>query len=78
MTIESNVINDLREPLINVDKVVLYTARHSRANEYLQQSNASVSGLATMLSRSPNTIATYIHQLQGNREIADINIDSVV
>lgn len=78
MTIESNVKNDLREPLINVDKVVLYTARHSRANEYLQQSNASVSGLATMLSRSPNTIATYIHQLQGNREIADINIDSVV
>lgn len=77
-TIESNVINDKREPLINVDKVVLYTARHSRANEYLQQSNASVSGLATMLSRSPNTIATYIHQLQGNREIADINIDSVV
>lgn len=77
-TIESNVKNDTKESLIDVDKVVLYTARHSRANEYLQQPNASVAGLCTMLSRSANTIATYIHQLQGNKEVAAINEDSVI
>lgn len=76
--IDSNVMNDTKEPLIDVEKVVLYTGRHSRANEYLQQSNASVSGLCTMLSRSPNTISTYIHQLQGNKEVADINNYSVI
>ena len=32
--------------------------------------NASVSGLASLMSRSPNTIAVYIHQLTKDVDIA--------
>ena len=48
----------------------MYTARHSFACHYLKSPNASVSGLASLLSRSPNTIATYIHQLTKDSDIA--------
>ena len=34
--------------------------------------NATVSGLASLLSRSPNTIATYVHQLTKDEEIASM------
>ena len=69
-TIEYNVHNDKEEPLVDVSKVVLYTARHSFASNYLNSDGATVVGAASLLARSPNTIATYIHQLQGNKEIA--------
>lgn len=32
---------------------------------------ATIVGAASLLARSANTIATYVHQLQGNKEIAD-------
>ena len=70
-TIQYNVENDKEEPLVDVEKVVLYTARHSFASNYLNSEGATVVGAASLLARSANTIATYIHQLQGNKEIAD-------
>ena len=70
-TIESNVVNDVREPLVDVGKVVLYTARHSFCSAYLDSPNATVRGAASLLARSPNTISVYIHQLQHDKEIAD-------
>ena len=70
-TIESNVVNDVREPLVDVSKVVLYTARHSFASAYLNSEGATVRGAASLLARSPNTISVYIHQLQHDKEIAD-------
>lgn len=69
-TIKSNVINGLEEPLVDVSKVVLYSARHSFASAYLNSAGATVRGAASLLSRSANTIATYIHQLQHDSEIA--------
>ena len=70
-TIESNVVNDVREPLVDVSKVVLYTARHSFASAYLNSEGATVRGAASLLARSPNTISVYIHQLQHDNEIAE-------
>ena len=70
-TIENNVSNKLEEPLVDVRKVVLYSARHSFASNYLNSPGATVMGAASLLSRSPNTISVYIHQLQGNKAIAD-------
>lgn len=69
-TIQSNVLTGKEEPLVDVDKVVMYTARHSFASNYLNSPGATVIGAASLLSRSANTISTYIHQLQGNKEIA--------
>jgi hypothetical protein len=70
-TIRRNVKKGLEEPLIDVEKVSLYCARHSFANSYLSQPGASVHGLASLMARSPDTISTYIHQLQGDKEVAD-------
>lgn len=69
-TIEYNAKYDKEEPLVDISKVVLYTARHSFASNYLNSEGATVVGAASLLARSANTIATYIHQLQGNKEIA--------
>ena len=76
--IQSNVDNDAHEPLIEVERVDMYTARHSFANHYLNSPNATVSGLASLLSRSPNTIATYVHQLTKDEEIASMVEDMVI
>ena len=70
-TVKSNVEKGVEEPLIDVDGICLYTARHSFANSYLSRPKASVAGLASLMARSPNTIATYIHQLKGDMEVAD-------
>lgn len=70
-TIKSNVENGLEEPLVDCQKVVLYTARHSFASNYLNSPNATVVGAASLLARSANTIATYIHSLTSSKSIAD-------
>ena len=70
-TIKSNVSEGKEEPLVDVDKVVLYTARHSFASAYLNSEGATVRGAASLLSRSANTISVYIHALQNDRDIAD-------
>jgi hypothetical protein len=69
-TIRKNVEEGCEEPLVECEKVVMYTARHSFACHYLSMPNASVSGLASLMSRSPNTIAVYIHQLTKDVDIA--------
>lgn len=68
--IRENVEKGLEQPLIECERVVMYTARHSFACHYLKSPNASISGLASLLSRSPNTIATYVHQLTKDSDIA--------
>lgn len=70
-TVMVNAEKGLEEPLIDVDSICLYSARHSFANSYLSQPKASIAALASLMARSPNTIATYIHQLQGDKEVAD-------
>lgn len=75
--IQFNVENDAHEPLIEVQRVDLYTARHSMANHYLNSPNATISGLASLMSRSPNSIATYVHQLTNDEEIASM-VESMV
>ena len=70
-TIKDNVENGLEEPLIDIEEICLYSARHSFANSYLSKPNASIAAMASLMARSPNTIATYIHQLKGDRDVAD-------
>lgn len=69
--IQSNVDNDRNDALVEIDKVVMYTARHSAASHLLNCPNVSVRQVASILARSPNTISTYIHQITHNDEIAD-------
>lgn len=68
--IRENVEKGLSEPLIESERVVLYTARHSFACQYLSSSGASVRGLASLMARSPNSIGVYIHQLTKDVDIA--------
>lgn len=70
-TIRSNVEKGLEEPLIECGEVSLYCARHSFANSYLSKPTASIHGLASLMARSPNSIATYVHSLRGDNDIAD-------
>lgn len=75
--IQSNVDKGLREPLIEVQRVDMYTARHSFANHFINSPNATIGGLASLMARSPNTIATYVHQLTKDEEIASL-VESMV
>jgi len=70
-TIKENVEKGLEQVLIDVEEICLYSARHSFANSYLSKPNASVAAMASLMARSPNTIATYIHQLKGDKDVAD-------
>lgn len=69
---QSNAENHTNEPLVEVNKVVMYTARHSLANHLLDSNNVSVRALASILARSPNTISCYIHSLTQDSEIASV------
>lgn len=71
LTIRRNVKKGLQNVLIDIERVSLYTARHSFANSYLSKPGASIHGLASLMARSPDTISTYIHQLQGDKDIVD-------
>lgn len=70
--IKRNVENGGSEVLVDVGSVELYTARHSMANHLLDDPSVSVRELASILSRSPNTISTYIKSLTKNEDIASI------
>ena len=72
VTISKNVSEGCNEPLVDVQRVVMYTARHSFACHYLNSEGATVAGLATLMARSANTIAQYIHQLTNDEEIASM------
>ena len=76
-TIRKNVDEGCNEPLVECQRVVMYTARHSMANHYLNSPGSTVSGLATLMARSANTISQYIHQLTNDVEIASM-VESLV
>lgn len=68
-----NATNHLNEPLVDVTRLVMYSARHSRASNYFNTPGATIGGLATMLARSSNTIATYAHHLKKDEDLAEID-----
>lgn len=67
-----NADNHVSEPLIDSERVVMYTQRHSFATEFLNTPGASINGLASLLGRSPNTIATYVKQITRDEDIAEM------
>lgn len=69
-TIKNNVKNNVEEPLIDIDKMTLYVARHTKANDYLSHPGATLHALATLMGRSANTLATYVHQIRGDKDLA--------
>lgn len=69
-TIKSNVEKGLEEPLIDVDKMSLYVARHSKANDYLSHPGSTIHGLATLMGRSVSGLDTYVHEISNDRDLA--------
>lgn len=76
--VRDNLMNGQNEPTVEADRVVMYSARHSRASNYLYSPGATVSGLAQMMGRSANTIATYVHFLTSNKDIATFDDNCVI
>ena len=70
-TIMYNANSVKRKVLVDIEKVDMYTARHSFASNYLNSEGATIRGAASLLARSPNSIATYIHSLTHSKDIAD-------
>ena len=58
-------------PLVNTEEICMYTARHTYASHYLQRPNSSLQALCTLMGRSIQGIATYVHQLSSESEILD-------
>ncbi len=73
-----NATEHKNEPLVDVQRVIMYTARHSLANHLLNSPGVSVRELASILSRSPNTISTYIHELSKDKEIAEVTSNMAI
>ena len=69
-TIKNNVKNGLEEPLIDVEKMSLYVARHSKANDYLSHPGATIHGLATLMGRSVSGLDTYVHEIRNDMDLA--------
>ena len=69
---KNNAVNGCNEPIVDLNRLVFYTARHSFAMHYLNSSGSTVNGLASLMARSPETISTYIHQLTNDEEIASM------
>lgn len=69
---KDNAQNHLTEPLVDLSRLVFYTQRHSFAQHYLNRPGATVNGLASLMARSHNTIATYLKQLTRDEEIAEM------
>lgn len=67
--IEHNVTEGDNVPIIDVDKVNFYAARHSYAMAYIHSPNASPISLATLMGRSVNTLGTYVHKLTEESDI---------
>ena len=69
-TIKSNIKDNVNEPLIDVDSMTLYVARHSKANDYLSHPGATIHGLATLLGRSVAGLDTYVHEIRNDKDLA--------
>lgn len=65
-----NAVKGLNESVVDIGRIVMYTARHSFSSNYINSPNTTIGGLAQLLARSPNTIATYVHQLTKDEDIA--------
>ena len=61
------------QPIVEVDKVVMYSARHSRASNYFNTPGSTIGGLASMLGRSASTISVYAHLIKKHEELAEID-----
>lgn len=70
MTIKHNAEFGCNEPLIDVDNMTLYVARHSKANDYLSHPGATIHGLATLLGRSVAGLDTYVHEIRNDKDLA--------
>ena len=66
---ELNKASGQQRPLINIDELSCYNMRHSFAMAYLSSPGANVNALASLLARSPNSIGTYITQLQHDHDL---------
>lgn len=75
---KENALEHRNEPLIDPESVVMYSARHSRASNYFNTPGATIGGLATMLARSANTIATYAHHLKKDEDLAELDETSAI
>ena len=74
----NNVTSGTNDSIVETDRIVMYSARHSFASQYLSSTGATVNGLASLMARSPNTIATYVHQLTRDEEIASMTDNMVI
>lgn len=74
----NNVKTNSNEPTVDIDRVVLYSARHSRASNYFNTPGATIGKLATMLGRSASTISTYAHMIKKKEELAEIDETCVI
>lgn len=69
---KENAANGGTEPTVDLSRLVFYTERHSFAQHYLSSPKATVNGLASLMARSQNTIATYVKQITRDEEIAEM------
>ena len=67
--VKRNVENGSEIPLIDM-KCTYYTARHSFAMAYMSKGGSPMA-LATLLGRSPNTLAQYIKELEEEGDLVD-------
>lgn len=70
-----NIEKGLREPLVDLSRLVFYTQRHSFAQHYLNRPGATVNGLASLMARSHNTISTYLRVLTRDEELVELTAD---
>ena len=66
--INKNATEDLKIPLID-ESCTMYSYRHSFAQMYVNNPQASPLALATLMGRSINTLSTYIQQLKEEEDL---------
>ena len=73
--IQKNAVEDAKIPLID-ESCTMYSYRHSFAQMYINNPQASPLALATLMGRSVNTLATYIQQLKEEDDL--VNAVSII
>ena len=69
--VKHNVEEKDNVPLIDME-CTYYSARHSRATQIFNSPSATPAMLSQMMGRSANNIATYLHQLQNEQDLAQM------
>lgn len=75
---KDNALKNCNEPIVDLNKLIMYVARHSRASNYYNSPNATIGGLASMLGRSASTIAVYAHALKASKDKAKLDDECVI